>query len=179
MDVTFFRHGIAVDRADPLAPIDAERPLTLEGKNRAEAAARGLRNIIAAPSLIVTSPYRRCLQTARILATAFGLQRRLVRELDALTPGSSPGRFWGEVAVLGHPRMLCVGHGGTLEPLAGAALGLLDPAAADIGREAAVYGSLHLKKGGALHLTVRYEPHLHARLMWLMTPKLLRQLRRS
>ncbi len=198
MEVTFFRHGIAVDRADPLAPIDFERPLTLEGKNRTEAAARGLRALMQTPALILTSPYRRCVQSARLLAVAFGIPRKAVRESDALRPDADPRALWAELALLGRPSALCVGHSGALEPCAGVALGLLqggdrdepptDEGASDADSRAAqadmqrldnaVFRALHLKKAGALQLEVDFEPRLTARLSWLLSPRILRQVGR-
>lgn len=203
MEVTFFRHGIAVDRADPRAPVDFERPLTLEGKNRTEAAARGLRTLISRPSLILTSPYRRCVQSARLVASAFGLQRKVIREVEELRPDAEPKALWPEIARRGRFPVLCVGHGGSIEPIAGVALGfqtaagqnatagaegsngptnfgqLALEASSGFGLDAAVYRALHLKKAGALHLDVSFEPSLVARLLWLLAPKILRQLGRS
>lgn len=180
MEVTFFRHGIAVDRADPLAPVDFERPLTLDGKNKTEAAARGLRALGLKPGVIASSPYRRCMQTARLVADALGLPKKSVRELEALSPGSDPKVLWAELSLVAPASILCVGHGGTIEPAAGWALGLATTA--EEVEHAALeddpaFRALHLKKAGALQLDVRVEP-LSAKLAWLVTPKILRQLGR-
>jgi len=43
MHVYLIRHGIAVDREDPICPPDTERPLTPKGMKRSHAAALGLR----------------------------------------------------------------------------------------------------------------------------------------
>jgi len=176
MEVTFFRHGIAVDRTDPLAPVDFERPLTLDGKNKTEAAARGLRALGLKPGVIVSSPYRRCVQSARLVAGALGLPKKSVRELEVLSPGSDPQALWAELSLIAGESILCVGHGGTIEPAAGFALGL----ARDDGgppTDDPAFRALHLKKSGALQLDVRSEP-LTATLAWLLTPKILRQLGR-
>lgn len=179
MEVTFFRHGIAVDRADPLAPIDFERPLTLDGKNKAEAAARGLRTLDLKPSLVASSPYRRCVQSARIVAEAFALPKRSVVELECLAPDGDPLLVWPELALLGREALICVGHGGAIEPVAGLAIGLPahlpdDPP----GLPGLAYRTLHIKKSGALHLAVDFSPELRGRLEWLLSPKILRQLGR-
>lgn len=172
MEVTFFRHGIAVDRADPLAPIDFERPLTLDGKNKAESAARGLHAIGLRPGLILTSPFKRCVQSARLVAQVLGINKKSVVELEALSPTADPHALWPELALSGRESILCVGHGGAIEPAAGVALGF-------IGEPDAVFRTLHVKKAGALQLDVSFEPVLAARLTWLMSPKLLRQLGRT
>jgi phosphohistidine phosphatase len=178
MNVTFFRHGIAVDRADPLAPVDFERPLTLEGKNKTEAAARGLRALRLNPSLIVTSPFRRCVQTARLIAPLVGLTKKAVIEREVLAPGSDPRALWPELATLGHESIIVVGHGGVLEPAAGVALGLPTPTIDTPDVPDLAFKTLHLKKAGALHLEVEFEPELHARLAWLVSSRILRQLGR-
>lgn len=179
MEVTFLRHGIAVDRADPLCPVDFERPLTLEGKNRTEAALRGLKGLGLKPRVILTSPYLRCLQTARIAAQILGLTKKSVLALEALGPDADPRALWPELMQLGDGPVLCVGHGGALEPAAGVALGLPTitpdtPEGPDL-----AFQTLHLKKAGALQLEVRFEPTLEARLNWLLTARLLRQLARA
>ena len=101
MEVTFFRHGIAVDRADPLAPVDFERPLTLDGKNKTESAARGLRALELRPALVLSSPFRRCMQSARLLAQILGVTKKAVLESEALAPGADPRALWQELGRLG------------------------------------------------------------------------------
>ncbi len=211
MEVTFFRHGIAVDRADPLSPIDFERPLTLDGKNKTESAARGLRALDVRPALVLSSPYKRCVQTARLLAQALGVPKKSVREIDALGPHADAHILWPELALIERESILCVGHGGAIEPTVGLALGLLaaDPESLAAQPESlddnddrddrsegsptpslpfasapldplldAAFRTLHLKKAGALQLDVRFDPVLSARLSWLVTPRILRQLGR-
>lgn len=166
MEVVFLRHGIAVDRDDPAYPHDVDRPLTIDGKHKAEAALRGLRALVARPELVLTSPYLRCRQTARLVLEVFGLTRQALIETDALVPEAAPATLWTELAQAPRDHVLIVGHGGTLEPIAGQAVGhTLGPA-------------LHLKKAGALCLAVTLEPALTAELEWLVTPRILRQLGR-
>jgi len=179
MEVTFLRHGIAVDRSDPLCPPDIERPLTLDGKNRTEGVARGLKAMGLRPFVILTSPYLRCVQTARLTAQVLGLTKKSVLAIECLAPEGDPRALWPEVAAIGDGPVLCIGHGGSLEPAAGIAIGLPmwtpdTPAGPDL-----AFRSLHLKKSGALQLEVVFEPTLSAKLSWLMSPKLLRQLGRS
>lgn len=200
MEVTFFRHGIAVDRADPLAPIDFERPLTMDGKNKTESAARGLRALDVRPALVLSSPFKRCVQSARLIAQVLGIPKRSVRELEALGPHADPHLLWPELALVERESILCVGHGGAIEPTVGIALGLLGAPADDDAAEAppevaldddpatatpsdpmldVAFRTLHLKKAGALQLDVRFDPVLSARLSWLVNPKILRQLGRT
>lgn len=203
MEVTFFRHGIAVDRADPLAPVDFERPLTLDGKNKTESAARGMRALGIRPAIVLSSPFKRCVQTARLIAQELGLPKKSVREIDALGAHADPHSLWPELALIERESILCVGHGGAIEPAVGLALGLISADVRDDDDDAddddeptalapstspttpndpsldAVFRTLHLKKAGALQLDVRFDPVLSARLSWLVSPKILRQLGRS
>lgn len=176
MDLTLFRHGIAVDPSDPLCPIDFERPLTLEGRHRTEAALRGLKAMGLTPTHIFTSPYKRCMQTARLAAQVFSMPKRALLALDSLRPEAEPYSFWRELERLAPARALVIGHGGSLEPIAHLAL---DPVPQEEGAEPALYTMLNLKKAGALHLDVALCAPPRARLQWLLTPKLLRQLGRT
>lgn len=156
MLVTFMRHGVAVDRADPRCPPDFQRPLTVEGRNRTEAAVRGLRALGVKPDRVLASPYLRCQQTARLAVQGLGLPRRALLTSDLLAPGVDPRGLWAELAGLGLASALVVGHGGTLEPIAGVALGLptLIPGAAQPLVDLA-WRTLALRKAGALQLEVR------------------------
>ena len=85
---------------------DAARPLTSEGRDRFAAHAHAL-----APELrverIVTSPYRRALETAEVLAGATGAP---VSEDDALAAGESDGRALLRLAARLGAGTAVVGH---------------------------------------------------------------------
>ena len=108
MQVVLFRHGIAVDRADPACPPDDDRPLTPEGRLETEAACRGLAAMDAAPGRILTSPLARARETAAIAAEVLGDVP--VEQLEALKPGAHPGLLFEQLARLGEAQVLCVGH---------------------------------------------------------------------
>ena len=78
------RHGIAVDREDPKAPPEAERPLTAKGIQKTRSAALGLRSAGAKPDVLITSPYVRAAQTAEIFAEALGIAVEKIRATDTL-----------------------------------------------------------------------------------------------
>jgi len=182
MEVTMLRHGIAVDRADPRCPVDFDRPLTLEGKNRTTAAVRGLKTLALKPDRVLVSPWLRCQQTAKLVVTELGLPRRSLITVDCLAPGTDPRLLWAELAAIAGGSVLLVGHGGTLEPIAGVALGVPTPLPGEDGAEGmpvdVAFRALQLKKAGALQLDVRYEPTLTARLVWHLPARLLRLLAR-
>jgi len=68
MELLIVRHGIAQARGAAGVASDFERPLTADGRSRTRQAAEGLRALGYKPDRIGTSPLRRALETADILA---------------------------------------------------------------------------------------------------------------
>ena len=66
MKLYLVRHGIADDRDDPKCPPDPKRRLTPEGIAKTRKAARGLATLDPSPELLLSSPYLRALETARV-----------------------------------------------------------------------------------------------------------------
>jgi phosphohistidine phosphatase len=91
MQIYLLRHGIA-EEARP-GRTDAERALTGEGKERLR---RVLRHAGTAPAAILSNPYRRALETARIAAEELGDRGKIV-ETEALLPNASPYDVWEEI----------------------------------------------------------------------------------
>src|SRR5437763_1560333 len=111
MELYVFRHGIAEDRQ--AGRPDADRQLTDEGRKKTAGVIRKARDAGVEPSLILTSPYARALETARIAAEGFGYKGQIVRA-GVLEPGGTPEAVWNEL--LGYrdePAVLIAGH----EPL--------------------------------------------------------------
>ena len=106
------RHGIAEERA--ASGSDADRELTAEGRRKLElvlerAAAAGAR-----PDVILTSPLKRAVQTAKVAAGALNFKKDLV-EAPVLAPGGTPQGVWDtlrdyreseEVLAAGHEPLL-------------------------------------------------------------------------
>jgi phosphohistidine phosphatase len=111
MKLLVVRHARAEDR-DTFAKTgkpDAQRPLTPKGIRRMKRAARGLRTLVPTIDLLVTSPLRRAVQTARIIAEAYGGVS--VVERDELVPGASPKRLIDWLAERPRTKTACVvGH---------------------------------------------------------------------
>jgi phosphohistidine phosphatase len=80
------RHAIAGERDDAQWPDDSQRPLTEKGKKRFKKFLKQLDEVIS-PTLIATSPFVRCHQTAEILADRLDNDAMLVPQ-PALQPGS-------------------------------------------------------------------------------------------
>ncbi|MFN8547282.1 MAG: histidine phosphatase family protein [Candidatus Eisenbacteria bacterium] len=67
MDLFLVRHAIAFEPDPERWPDDRDRPLTREGRDAFRRAARGLDRIVPRPTLVLSSPFQRAMQTARLL----------------------------------------------------------------------------------------------------------------
>ena len=113
MEIYILRHGIAEDA--PAGQPDAERALTSDGRKKLRSVLRSAAASGVAPSLILTSPLKRALQTAQIAAEILEYPGELLRT-RTLEPNSSPKAIWDEIRVhKDEARILLVGH----EPLFG------------------------------------------------------------
>jgi phosphohistidine phosphatase len=91
MQIYLLRHGIA-ENARPGQP-DSERALTDEGREKLR---RVLKRAQAAPDAILSSPYKRALETAAVAAEALGYKNEIERT-RALVPEASPYDAWEEI----------------------------------------------------------------------------------
>ena len=124
MDLLVIRHARAADR-ETFAKSDAQRPLTRAGAQRMTKAMRGLRAMVPSIDLLVSSRLRRAVQTARIIANAYGDLRVELR--DELSPGAPPEQLIAWLGEQGKRGFTCiVGHEPDLSELL--ALLLADPA---------------------------------------------------
>jgi phosphohistidine phosphatase len=80
--LTLVRHAHAKVEVRPVT--DFERPLSRRGKAEAKHTAASLLAAELVPDLLITSPAKRTLQTAEILARALQLPERRVRRAEAL-----------------------------------------------------------------------------------------------
>jgi phosphohistidine phosphatase len=166
MQICFFRHGIAVDKTDPAVTADRDRPLTAEGVTKTHAAAEGLARMEISFDKILTSPWLRALQTARIVAEVHEMGDR-VELMEELAGDRSPEdviRGLGRYASL--DRIMLVGH----QPLLGACISVLISGGIGI--------DIDLKKAGACTVEAdRVHPNANGTLLWLLTAKQLRLMR--
>lgn len=165
LDLYLVRHAIAHERDASRWPDDGKRPLSPQGESRFRLAARGLKRIVPAVDVLLSSPLVRALQTAQILreearwpdpqpVRAFGSGQRVTQAVTALRDYSDTT----SVAVVGH------------EPnLSELAAHLLAGAGENL--------ALEVKKGGVvcLGLDGGARPD-SAWLRWSLSPKLLRAL---
>jgi phosphohistidine phosphatase len=166
MQVYLLRHAIAETRDPERYPVDADRPLTREGRIRMARAARGIRALGLRFDLVLTSPLLRARQTARIVIPMFRPHPPL-RALRPLSPGGGTGGVFAALeTVPPDASVLLVGHEPDLSRLAGAMT--LEPRG-DM--------PLELKKGGLCRIDFEGSARPgRGRLAFLLTPKILRRL---
>lgn len=159
MELYLMRHGTA-ERAGAGTP-DAERALTLEGREDVIRVLDRARAGGMDPSLILSSPFRRAVETAALAASILGYQD-WPGISEALLPDAEPEQVWDEVrARRDLEQLLLVGH----EPLLGrAALFLLD----------APTMQLDLRAGGLVRIDLDRWTHPRGMLKWLLAPQVAR-----
>jgi phosphohistidine phosphatase len=113
MEIYLLRHGAAED-ARPGEP-DSARELTREGRRKTACVLRLAKGAGVAPAVILSSPYIRARQTARIAADELGYEGEILL-VDSLVPHGTPEMVWQDVRDhAGDSSVLLAGH----EPLLG------------------------------------------------------------
>jgi phosphohistidine phosphatase len=150
MEIYLLRHGIA-EEGYP----DSARALTPEGKEKLR---KVLKQSGAKPSLIISSPYKRALETAAIAAEVLGYAGEVERA-QALTPDGSTAGVWEEIRIRkNEDAILLASH----EPLMSATVAFLLGAP-----------GLHvdMKKAALVRVDVdRFGPQPLGVLKWMLTP---------
>ncbi|MFZ0818674.1 MAG: histidine phosphatase family protein [Candidatus Acidiferrales bacterium] len=164
MLLCLMRHGIAIGREDPACPPEPERHLTEKGMERTRAAARGLRTLGVQPSLVLSSPYLRAMQTAEIACVVLEIPVNSIRETEALLPGASPRTIFEELSKSKAEETICIGHAPNLDEVIASAVH-------------AAKACTELKKAGAAYLEMDSFMPVDGRLIWLMSARALRALR--
>ena len=112
------------------------------------------------PSLIMSSPYKRALQTAEIAAEVLHYVSKIV-QTDALLPEASPAAFWEEIRARSQEKaVLAAGH----EPMMSASAAWL------LGCPTM---QVDMKKAALARIDMdRFGPKAQGTLRWLLTPRL-------
>lgn len=158
MELYLFRHGVAEDIA--AGGLDSARRLTREGRDKTAAVAATVCKAGAQPTLILSSPYARALQTAAVAAKEFGYQKEIV-QIESLVPHSSPEAVWQDIRdYLDEPAILLTGH----EPLLSALAAFLLNAPSL---------RVEMKKSAMIRIDVEtVRAHPHGVLRWMIVPRL-------
>jgi len=155
MELYLLRHGIAEDHA----ATDADRELTEEGRNKVRRVMKRAAQAGVSPSLIISSPYKRALETAEIAASELAYEGKILRA-GSLTPDSSPPSVWSEIKEhRDEPSILLAGH----EPLFSATVAYLLGSTQQM---------VEFKKAALVRIDLHSFSTPQGILQWMLTPKL-------
>ncbi len=158
MQVYLLRHGIAEEGS--AGSSDADRELTAEGRKKLRQVLQAASESGVEPGLVLTSPFKRALQTAEIAAHMLGYKQQVLHT-KALTPVSTPEQVWDEIRVhRDEESILLVGHNPLFSALAAYLIG--DKTA-----------QIHFNKGAIMRVDVeRFLAEPKGTLRWYLTAKL-------
>jgi len=163
MNLYVLRHASAgVRRLNPI--LDVKRPLDKEGKTHCLHLAHVLNAMKLSFDLVVSSPLKRSLQTAQLVATETGYESRILIS-NALSPTATFEDFQRmQRECAGYENVLVVGHNPNITAfLAQLVLGSAAPASTQ--------PRIRLRKGSLARLSIsRSGP---ATLSWLLDPRIV------
>jgi len=156
MEIYLLRHGVAESARAGMK--DSDRALTEEGREKLARVLRRAHGAGVEPDLILSSPYRRAMETAEQAAHALGYEGKIV-PTPALVPGGSPFDVWEEIRKRpSEGSILLASH----EPLMSSLLAFL------LGNPAML---VDMKKAGLARVDCdSLGPEPQATLKWLITP---------
>ena len=159
------RHGQAGAHIDDSSK-DAVRPLTADGRKEIGEIANSLKRLDVSFELIASSPLKRALETAKIVADK--LKTKNLEQWDELKATGDSGALFTRLSRLkGKMRILLVGH----EPHLSGIIGEIVSGKSNV--------HIVLKKGGMAKVSLdELRPKVSGELVWLLTPKLLKKLSR-
>jgi phosphohistidine phosphatase len=158
MQVYLLRHGIAEDGHAGLP--DADRALTTDGRKKLRQVLQTAAKAGVEPTLILSSPLKRALQTAEIARRMLGYKGEVV-QTKSLVPGGNVEQVWDEIRThRDQESLLLTGHNPLFGHLAGYLLGHADL-------------KMEFKKGALLRVDVEsFAAEPRGVLRWCLTAKL-------
>ncbi len=158
MQLYLLRHGIAEEDRNGLN--DADRRLTAEGRRKLRQILDTASDADVRPTLILTSPLKRTVETAEIAQEVFAYKGELVRS-EALLPSARVEEVWEEIRTRRkEAAVLLVGHNPLFSVLPGYLLGAPDL-------------QVDAKKGSILRIDFEsFSAQPKGVLRWFLIPKL-------
>lgn len=165
MNLYIVRHAIAVPRGTPGYDDDGQRPLTDKGRKKMEKIVEGIHQLDVTLDVILSSPYVRARDTAKILAKEFNMKDKLAFSDHLIPPGDYENLIDEIREKYDVDNLALVGH----EPMLSGLISWLTA-----GNTAMM---VTFKKGGIACLIADrlYEEH-RATLLWLLTPAIMVEL---
>ncbi len=178
LNLYLLRHASAgTRRANP--KIDIKRPLDKDGKRHCLHLAHILSAMRLNFDLIVSSPLKRCLQTAQLVGTEMGYEARILHA-KALEPNADFAQFGKLIyECRNYENVLMVGHNPTLTTFLGQLIG---PSISQFAEKTSEEGApetatlparVRLRKGSLARVSVERGP---AMLQWMLEPRIVRAL---
>ena len=162
MKLFLVRHGIALDGLNAEVRSDAQRPLTLEGRDETEQVAKGLKKSGVKIDHLVSSPLVRARQTAEIFHEVFKLEKE-IEICHALAPGGHHTDLYKVLKASKQESIALFGHEPDMGELAQTLL------CADF--------AIPFKKAGVCRIDVfEMPPSSPGILKWFMPPKISKML---
>ena len=168
MNLYILRHASAgVRRVNPI--VDRKRPLDKDGKRHCLQLAHVLNAMDIQFDLIVSSPLKRCMQTASFVGTETGYESKIISSA-ALAPDATFTQFQKLLReCAAYENLLLVGHNPNLTIFLGS---LLAPPAVGLNSSNGL-APARLRKGSLARLNFTRGP---ATLQWLLDPRTVRAL---
>lgn len=168
MIVYLLRHGEAVTLEETTTNNDADRSLTIEGKEKLYQFSRAFNSIGVSVDIILTSPYKRAFETASIVAEALGNNPK-IEETDLLKPDQDIQPLINHLNKRKNfESVLIVGH----EPFLGNLASILISGKTSL--------NIRFKKGGICKIEINeLPPKGIGELVYLLTPKIMKSLKKK
>ncbi|MRN68929.1 MAG: hypothetical protein FIO04_04440 [Nitrosopumilales archaeon] len=173
LDLYLLRHGDSGKRMAVAAGVNTgDAPLTIVGREEIAIIARSVKALNLRISAIVTSPLKRAVQTAKIIAKVLAIENRISIWND-LVPEGNRSKLYNRLNQ--YPRdssVLMIGHEPYLSNM------MYDM----IFQKNRVnqLGRISLKKAGLAKIRViSLTPNISGELRWLLTPKILKLLEKG
>jgi phosphohistidine phosphatase len=165
MNLYIVRHAIAVEHGTPGYEDDSQRPLTDEGRKKMKKITKGLESLGIKPDVILTSPYVRARDTAKILADRFEMTDKIYFSENLIPPGNFEALVFEIHEKYDLANVALVGH----EPMLSSLISWLTTGDTE--------ARITLKKGGVAYLSSDslYQDG-RAALEWLLTPAIMMKL---
>ena len=165
MNLYIVRHAIAVQCSTPGYDDDSQRPLTDTGRKKMKKIVKGLHQLDLELNVILSSPYVRARDTAKILAKEFDMTEEIAFSDNLIPPGNLENLVSEIHEKYDVDNVALVGH----EPMLSSLISWLATGNTDM--------RVTLKKGGVAYLVADnlYQDG-RAALQWLLTPALMVEL---
>ena len=162
MNLYIVRHAIAAERGAPGYEDDSQRPLTDNGRKKMKKISRSLDRLGIQLDVILTSPYVRARDTAKILADRFSMTEKIYFSENLIPPGNFEALVFEIHEKYDLANVALVGH----EPMLSSLISWLTTGETE--------ARIMLKKGGVAFLSSdSLFQDGRAALQWLLTPALM------